>query len=173
MNNKKFIIGAITLLVIAVVVIVKTTYFSSKSEADETYYVIEDEDTEYEGEGITTEYLPSEEVEYTYNENESDIVNLSDEDFNPDDYTNIDEYKDYVENRLTGAVEEFEEVNECNVYVDVDDDFTISHATVEYTIPEDLDMSEQEITELEAKISEYIASSLKIDISNIGYFRLF
>ncbi|SDB54865.1 hypothetical protein SAMN02910298_02806 [Pseudobutyrivibrio sp. YE44] len=112
-------------------------------------------------------------VEYTYNENESDIVNLSDEDFNPDDYTNIDEYKDYVENRLTGAVEEFEEVNECNVYVDVDDDFTISHATVEYTIPEDLDMSEQEITELEAKISEYIASSLKIDISNIGYFRLF
>ena len=60
MKNKKFIIGAIALLVIAGVVIVKTTYFSSKSETDETYYVIEDEDTEYDGEEITTEYLPSE-----------------------------------------------------------------------------------------------------------------
>lgn len=74
MKNKKVIIGAIALLVIAGVVIVKNTYFSSKSEADETYYVIEDEDTEYEGEEITTEYLPSEEVEPDETTSQDDVV---------------------------------------------------------------------------------------------------
>lgn len=63
MKNKKVIISAIALLVIAGIVIVKTTFFYSKSDADETYYVVEDEDTEYDGEEITTDYLPNEVVD--------------------------------------------------------------------------------------------------------------
>lgn len=73
MKNKEVIIGAIALLVIAGIVIVRTTFFYSKSDSDETYYVIEDEDTAYEGEEITTDYLPDEVVVESDAENGEDV----------------------------------------------------------------------------------------------------
>lgn len=82
MKNKKVIISAIALLVIVGILIAKTTYLSSKSDVDETYNLIVDEDTEYEGEEITSEYLPNEvldygeEVEYFYKDYQDPMKNM-------------------------------------------------------------------------------------------------